>query len=106
MTAPIFDQDTFRGRNDAYGLNVDNGWFGIAGADWTQDTDTTFRVRFVIQETNGGMSLNQALALYYEKNGDGNPTGATAITTTSSNVKLVNDTDRHRHGQHRLYRQH
>jgi hypothetical protein len=92
MTTPAFDQDAFRGRNDDVSVNSTtfNGGGGL-NLDWTQDSDATFRVRFVIQETAGGMSLNQKLAIYYEKNGDGNPTGATAVTTTSNDVILVND---------------
>jgi epidermal growth factor receptor substrate 15 len=93
MTAAVFDQDTFEGRNDDVGLN--SGTFnggGGPGGDWTQDTGVNFRVRFLIQETNGGMAPNQQFALYYEKNGDGNPTGSSAVTTSSSNVILVNDT--------------
>ena len=92
MTSPVFDQDTFRGRNDENGVNVDAGWYGAAnGDDWTQDVDVTFRVRFVIQETAGGMGGNTNLRIYYEKNGDGNPTGSTAVTTATSDVILVDD---------------
>ena len=91
MTNPVFVQETFHGRNDDYGINVDNGWFGSLGDDWEQDVDVTFRIRVVVQETNNKGVNNKIYTLYYEKNGDNNPDGSSPVTTASSNVKLVND---------------
>ena len=72
MTAAVYDQDTFRGRDDDVGLNVDtwNGG-GILGADWTQAVDVNFRVRFLVQETAGGSKNNQTFTLFYNHEGAG-----------------------------------
>lgn len=95
MTYKVYYPDACRsqGRDDDVSLNsaTFNGGGGL-GLDWVQDTDVNFRVRFLIQETAGRAAQNKLFALYYEKNGDGNPTGATAVTTASANVKLVDDT--------------
>lgn len=70
MGAAAFDQDAFRGRNDDVGLNsaTFNGGGGLNG-NWTQLVDTNFRVRFVIQETAGGMGSNLNLDIWFAING-------------------------------------
>jgi hypothetical protein len=48
-----FDQDSFRGRDDTQTLNSSTFTHDL-NTGWTQDVDEVFRVRFLIQETNGG----------------------------------------------------
>ena len=79
-------QSTFRGKDDNYGLQVDNGWLAGLGLDWTQDTATVFRVRFVIQETGGKAVNNQQFQLRYLLNDTG---GYLPISTTSDVVRSV-----------------
>lgn len=83
MITPVVQQKSFRSRTDTVGLNV-NTWTNALNTNWTQITDQVFRVRFTIQET-AGAAITQAYQLRYSKNG-----GAyTAITASSSNVKLA-----------------
>jgi hypothetical protein len=65
MTTPLYDQDSFRGRDDSYGLNVDNGWHAAINTGWNQDVDTLFRPRFVIQEYNGKAVNNILFQIWY-----------------------------------------
>jgi len=90
MTSAAFTQGTFRGRNDLYGVNVDNGWLAGLGLDWTQDTATIFRVRFVIQETNNKSVNNQQFKLFASYDG-----GAytTEVTPTSNYARVIPSTN-------------
>ncbi len=80
MPTLAYDQDEFEGRDDDVGLNVDT-WNGGGGnnGDWTQDVDVNFRIRFVIQETGGGMANNATFTLFFNYDG----AGYVEMTTTT-----------------------
>jgi len=79
---PIFDQDSFRGREDD-GSETAATWIAAANTDWTQNVDANFRIRFLIQETNGGPNNNSQLQLQYNKNSG----GWNDVNGTSSNAQ-------------------
>ena len=64
MTAPTTNQNAFHGREDDAG-ETDSTFKGSADSDFSQDVDTKFRCRFVIQETAGGMAQNLTPQLRY-----------------------------------------
>jgi len=77
LTANIV-QEAFRARNDD-GSETTATWIAAANTDWTQDVDTTFRLRFLRAETAGGGENNVSHPLEYSLN-----SGAwTAVTTTT-----------------------
>ena len=92
MTAAVFDQDKFAGRCDN-GSQTTATWKqsdGTCGSltadvDWTQLVDENFRLRFVIQETAGGMTNNVVFKAQYNLAS----AGWNDITNASSVVKSV-----------------
>lgn len=68
MTNPAFTQVTFRGRNDN-GTETTATWKANQGTNWTQVTDTNFRVRFRIDETASRAWTSKVWNLYYSTNG-------------------------------------
>jgi len=66
MTTPIYDQDSYEGRDDDVVLNsaTFNGGGGL-NTTWTQATDTNFRIRYLVQETAGGMGTNVLFDLWF-----------------------------------------
>lgn len=83
-TTPVLDQESFQGRDDTQSLN--SATFSESlNTDFNQDVDTTFRLRFEIQETAGGSNTG-AISLSCEKNGTG---GYAVVTTSSSNVRIT-----------------
>lgn len=66
MGAAAFDQDSYEGRDDDVALNsaTFNGGGGT-NTGWTQDVDTNFRIRYLVQETGGGMAANTTLELWF-----------------------------------------
>lgn len=72
MPTPAYDQDAFRGRDDDVALNSGtfNGGGGL-NTNWTQDTGTNFRLRFVVQETAGNMAANETFTLFFDHEGAG-----------------------------------
>lgn len=83
MDTPAFDQDIHHGRLDD-GSETGATFIGAAGSDWSQAVSTTFRCRFVIQETAGFAATNFRPDLRYELNGTG---GFIAISDTSAVVR-------------------
>ena len=69
-TPPAYDQDAFRARNDN-GNETTATWKVAANTNWDQDVDQNFRVRFVIQETNGASVADKTFQLEYNRNGGG-----------------------------------
>ena len=69
-TPPAYDQDAFRGRNDN-GNETTATWKAAANTNWTQKVDENFRVRFVVQETNGVSAADKTFQLEYNRNGGG-----------------------------------
>ncbi len=85
----VWDQDSFRTRKDDGTDETDATWYEAANVDAIVPVDTTFRQRFVVQETAGGdAGLTQSLQIQYRKNN----TGWTNITASSPNIKAVNST--------------
>jgi len=62
MTQPVLNQQSYRGRLDDNN-EVDATWVTAADTAWSQQVATNFRVRFLIQETAGGMAQNTTLKL-------------------------------------------
>lgn len=87
--AAVFDQDSFRIRNDDGTDETDATWKAAANVDADVATDTTFRQRFVVQETAGNSDgAPVSLQIQYRKN-----LGTwTNVTASSSNVKAVDST--------------
>jgi hypothetical protein len=76
---PVFSQLNFRGRTSVQNPTGINTAFdagdAAAGADWTQDADTIFRVRYVILQseitTANSVNTTQEFGLEYNYNGGG-----------------------------------
>src|SRR5512139_2523990 len=84
MTTPTYDQDSFRGRNDN-GSQTTATWKAAANANWTQNVDENFRIRFLVQNTNNRLGSAQTWRLQYNKGG----AGWNDVTASSSVVKAV-----------------
>jgi len=82
VTSPIYDQKSFRGRNDDVALNSATFTHAL-NANWTQLADVNFRVRFVVQESNN-KSAAQTFKVQYQVAG-----GGYLPVTTGSAVKVV-----------------
>lgn len=67
---PVYDQDSFRGRNDD-GTEITATWKALVNIDWTQTVDENFRVRFLVQETAGRVGADFKEDLQYNLNGAG-----------------------------------
>lgn len=55
VVTSVLNQSAFRGRNDD-GNETTATWIAAENTNWTQAVDTTFRVRFEIEETAAGNS--------------------------------------------------
>ena len=89
-----YDQDSFEGRDDDVGLNVDT-WNGGGGTNgnWTQDVDVNFRIRYLIQETNGGEGTLVVKAQYKHEGADYTDiTSGSAIQWATSSQYADDDT--------------
>jgi hypothetical protein len=69
MVTPVRSQNAFRGRNDN-GSQTTATWKANQNTNWTQDVGETFRVRFRIQETAGGSTVD-TYKVQFNKNGAG-----------------------------------
>lgn len=84
MVNPFLQQVAFRGF-------VDDGAPGAATAhaaentDWTQEANTNFRVRFELEERDGGFENNVQVRLQYNRNG----TGWNDVTDLSNVIRAV-----------------
>lgn len=81
---PSLDQDSFAFYND--GTESGSTIIGTANTAQTLDSDTTYLVRFLIQEVNGASSNNFASQLEYDVNNSGTFNN---VTSTSNNVRAV-----------------
>ena len=77
-----FDQDSFRGRNDD-GNETTATWKAAANTDWTQQLDTNFRVRFLIEELDDVEDLDVQFQLQYNVDAG----GWNDVNASSSNVR-------------------
>ena len=87
MSSPVYNQEDWAFGADDGGINANT--FDTVNTNRTaQAPDSTFRLRFVVQQTNSNKSVSNAIhALYASYNG-----GAYfAVTTTSTYVQLTND---------------
>jgi CheY-like chemotaxis protein len=85
---PEFTQAKFRGRNDDGGEAAPPtgaSWKAAENTDWNQMPDTSFRVRFLIQQTDGYDVSDKSFQLQYRHNGG----SWTNVTGSSSYVKAV-----------------
>lgn len=93
----VFDQDSFRGRNDD-GNETTATWKDTANTNFSVDidADAQFRIRFLIQETSGVAEADFSEQLQYNLNGAGwnNVTGASSVIrgVLSSNYADGDDT--------------
>ena len=66
MVAPLYDQDSFRVRDNVIDPSGIDAVFDVGdsakNADWTQLVDTLFRVRFLIQQTDAAANVIANLA--------------------------------------------
>jgi len=85
MITAAFDQTQFRFRNDD-GTEVTATWRQSVNVDDTQDTSTTYRVRFTVEETAGGAANNKLWQAEISLNG----AARQDVTTSSSVVIAVN----------------
>jgi hypothetical protein len=59
VSDPTFSQYSYRFRDDTYGESTDNGWLAAVDTSYSGvSLDTTYRVRFVIWETNSKNGVN------------------------------------------------
>jgi hypothetical protein len=80
VATPVYDQDTFRGRNDD-GNETAATWKAAAGADFSQNADDKFRLRFLVQCTVAGAAGFKP-TIYYRKN-SGAGYGAWAVVSAT-----------------------
>ena len=80
-------QSDFRGRNDDQS-EASATWNAAANTNWTQDSNESFRMRFVIQETGGAAASSQGFKMQYNKNS----AGWVDVTASSSVVKSFDST--------------
>ena len=79
-----YNQAGFRGRNDN-GSEATATWKAAENANWSQEADENFRVRFVVDEIAGGWGITETLArLQYNLNG----AGWNSVTAASSVVRI------------------
>jgi hypothetical protein len=84
---PTYDQDSSRGRFDN-GSETSATWIKPIDDNFYIAAGTTFRIRFLIQETAGNGSNNQTFGIEYNHEGGGwNPIGPQGI----SNVVISRD---------------
>lgn len=81
---PVHDQVAFRGRNDD-GTLITATNIAAENADFSQATDTAFRIRFQINETAGGATPSTAVELKYSYNS----AAYVNITASSSVIKAT-----------------
>jgi len=81
---PNLDQDSYAFYND--GTESGSTIIGTANNSQNLDADTTYLVRFLIQEDNGGESSNFTAQLEYDVNSSGTWNN---VTSTSNNVRAV-----------------
>jgi hypothetical protein len=65
----VFTQEAFRLRDDTADSNEDAGWLAALNTNWTQETDTPFRIRFNVKHDNAAGAINTYMDLYYSHNG-------------------------------------
>ena len=63
-----FRQAGFRLRNDD-GDEITATWGALLNVDWSQDSDETFRVRFLVEKADGTSPFGTNVALFYSLNG-------------------------------------
>ena len=85
MNTPAFRQLHFRFRDNDGTDETDATWRQSTNDDDTQDLDTTYRVRFSIEETAGFAANNQSFQLEYQVDGG----GYVDVDGASSNVRAV-----------------
>lgn len=84
MTTAALSQARYRGRSDADVVDAASPtWIANENTNWTQSTNTPFRVRFLIQETAGGNPASHTVKLQYQRNA----LGFNDVTASSSVVK-------------------
>jgi hypothetical protein len=81
MTVSTTTQQSFAEVDDDGGANA--GTLGTTNANWTQLTDTVFRIRFLVDTT--GKAETDGYHLYQNYNG----TGYQRVTTSSTEVQSV-----------------
>ena len=77
-----WNEKSFRGRNDD-GNETTATWIANQSTNWTQLTDTNFRVRLEVQETAACGKNNVVWQLQYNKNS----AGWVTVNGTSANVR-------------------
>ena len=84
MTNPVYDQDRFARVFDDGDLT--GSTLGTVNADWSQDVDTIFRIRFLVQESNNKATNNADFRLRFNHGGAGyiEVGSATAVQYASS----------------------
>ena len=85
---PAYDQDAYAWYND--GTESGSTIIGTANNSQTLDADTTYLIRFVIQETAGADGSNLTAQLEYDVNNSGTWNN---VTSTSNNVRAVASTN-------------
>lgn len=91
MGAATINQAAFRSYDDD-GTESAATPIAAINADWSQDVDTIFRMRFVITETGGGMASNLTPQLEYNLASAGwNPVNATSSVVQSVASAFVSD---------------
>ena len=88
------DQDSFKGYEDDAGEGAGTQKAAV-NTNWTQDPDENFRVRYLVQETNGGDVGALAIKLQRQLNGGGwvDVTGASTVVKMSASAWLTEGAD-------------
>ena len=81
---PNYDQDSYAWYND--GTESGSTIIGTANTSQTLNADTTYLIRFLIQEDNGGTGNNNSFQLEYDVNNSGTWNN---VTSTSNSVRAV-----------------
>ena len=89
-------QRAFRARDDPTALNTDGGWTDAQDIDFEVDVDTTFRVRYSIEETGNANGTITAQLQYRFNSGGGfgswiNVTGSSSVIRAALSGQFADD---------------
>ena len=86
MLLPNVVQVEFRGRNDD-GSQAAATWVAVLNTNWTQVSETPFRVRFTLTETNAE-GTTETFVLQHSINGGTDWTTTTTSTAQTSSYRF------------------
>lgn len=89
-----YTQSAFRAKNDTGG-ETSTDWIAAINIDWTQDLDSNFRIRFLIEETDDVEDLDIVFQLQYNLSSGGwnNVTASSSVVRSSASGFVTDGID-------------